>query len=130
MSTRRGGRKFGTHGSIRSEDLQRDRARRWRLRPLAGAVLAAFWSPAVFAQPASSTGSAQSVETLQLAQASPNTPLQLAEANLREVNVTATRTPTEADRTPASISVITDQDLEEQQAQDIKEALRYEPGVT
>ena len=46
------------------------------------------------------------------------------------MNVTATRTPTKADRTPASISVITDQDLEEQQAQDIKEALRYEPGVT
>ena len=132
ISTRRGGRKFGTHGSIRSEDSQRDRAsaHRWCLCPLAGAVLAAFWSPAVFAQSASGTGSAEPATTIQLVQASPTAPLQLAEANLREVNVTATRTPTEADRTPASISVITDQDLEEQQAQDIKEALRYEPGVT
>ncbi|WP_420819641.1 TonB-dependent hemoglobin/transferrin/lactoferrin family receptor [Pandoraea terrae] len=56
--------------------------------------------------------------------------LQVPEANLKEVTVTATRTPTEASRTPASISVITDQDLEEQQAQNIKDALRYEPGVT
>ncbi|MFJ2994996.1 TonB-dependent hemoglobin/transferrin/lactoferrin family receptor [Pandoraea sp. NPDC087047] len=106
------------------------------MHPLAGAVFAAFWLPAAFAQQAPAEGSAQSAapgqstQTLQVAQASPVAKVQLAEANLREVNVTATRTPTEAERTPASISVITDQDLEEQQAQDIKEALRYEPGVT
>lgn len=136
-------REYGAHGSIRAirgggnraEDSQRQpaRERRRRLQPLAGAVLAAFWLPAAFAQQATSEGAAQPAgpaQTIRLAQTSPNAPLQLADANLREVNVTATRTPTEAERTPASISVITDQDLEEQQAQDIKEALRYEPGVT
>ncbi|MFT4065928.1 TonB-dependent hemoglobin/transferrin/lactoferrin family receptor [Paraburkholderia sp.] len=51
-------------------------------------------------------------------------------ALLDPVTVTATRTATPASRTAASVSVITDTDLEEQQAVDIKDALRYEPGVT
>nr|WP_249277673.1 TonB-dependent hemoglobin/transferrin/lactoferrin family receptor [Pandoraea sp. PE-S2R-1] len=140
----------------RVEDSRSERAREnhRRLRPLVRAVFAAVWLPAgltagmtaAYAQQApaqaqvETTGAAaatvtaataaQSIPAVQLAQATPKAPLQLAEANLREVNVTATRTRTESDRTPASISVITDQDLEEQQAQDIKEALRYEPGVT
>ncbi|WP_175697750.1 TonB-dependent hemoglobin/transferrin/lactoferrin family receptor [Burkholderia ambifaria] len=51
-------------------------------------------------------------------------------ALLDPVTVTATRTATAASRTAASVSVITDDDLEEQQATNIKDALRYEPGVT
>ncbi|KVC61921.1 hypothetical protein WI73_27160 [Burkholderia ubonensis] len=51
-------------------------------------------------------------------------------ALLDPVTVTATRTATAASRTAASVSVITDDDLEEQQAANIKDALRYEPGVT
>ncbi|MGU7770143.1 TonB-dependent hemoglobin/transferrin/lactoferrin family receptor [Burkholderia sp. MR1-5-21] len=53
-----------------------------------------------------------------------------ASALLDPVTVTATRTETTASRTAASVSVITDEDLEEQQAVNIKDALRYEPGVT
>lgn len=51
-------------------------------------------------------------------------------ALLDPVTVTATRTATAASRTAASVSVITDEDLEEQQATNIKDALRYEPGIT
>ncbi|WP_269504837.1 TonB-dependent hemoglobin/transferrin/lactoferrin family receptor [Burkholderia sp. IMCC1007] len=51
-------------------------------------------------------------------------------ALLDPVTVTATRTATAASRTAASVSVITDDDLDEQQATNIKDALRYEPGVT
>jgi hemoglobin/transferrin/lactoferrin receptor protein len=62
---------------------------------------------------------------------SPAQPLQLASAQLLDqVTVTATRTASAQSRTAASVSVITDQDLEEQQAENIKDALRYEPGVT
>ncbi len=49
---------------------------------------------------------------------------------LDPVTVTATRIATPASRTAASVSVITSEDLEEQQAHNIKDALRYEPGVT
>ncbi|CAN7573737.1 TonB-dependent hemoglobin/transferrin/lactoferrin family receptor [Caballeronia sp. LjRoot31] len=49
---------------------------------------------------------------------------------LDPVTVTATRTATAASHTAASVSVITAEDLEEQQAENIKDALRYEPGVT
>lgn len=49
---------------------------------------------------------------------------------LDPITVTATRTASAASRTAASVSVITDSDLEEQQADNIKDALRYEPGVT
>ncbi|WJF92183.1 TonB-dependent hemoglobin/transferrin/lactoferrin family receptor [Paraburkholderia bonniea] len=51
-------------------------------------------------------------------------------ALLEPVTVTATRTASAVSRTAASISVITEQDLEETQADTVKEALRYEPGVT
>ncbi|WP_374624571.1 TonB-dependent hemoglobin/transferrin/lactoferrin family receptor [Pandoraea sp.] len=137
MSMRRDDRRYVANGSIRTrrgavirtEASPRHRGfePRRHLPPLAAAVLAAFWLPAAVAQPATTDDSAQPAKP---AQTSQRAPLQPAQANLREVNVTATRTPTDAERTPASISVITDQDLEEQQAQDIKEALRYEPGVT
>ncbi|MFM0206323.1 TonB-dependent hemoglobin/transferrin/lactoferrin family receptor [Paraburkholderia sediminicola] len=62
---------------------------------------------------------------------SPRAPLQLASArSLDPVTVTATRTASAQSRTAASVSVITAEDLEEQQAENIKDALRYEPGVT
>lgn len=51
-------------------------------------------------------------------------------ALLGPVTVTATRTPSAANRTAASVSVITDEDIQEQQASTIKDAVRYEPGVT
>lgn len=73
------------------------------------------------AQPAQSTQPASSVKA----------PLLLASArSLDPVTVTATRTASAQSRTAASVSVITDEDLEEQQAENIKDALRYEPGVT
>jgi hemoglobin/transferrin/lactoferrin receptor protein len=67
--------------------------------------------------------------------ATPATPLVAASAHrnaalLDPVTVTATRTATAASRTAATVSVITDEDLEEQQAANIKDALRYEPGVS
>jgi hemoglobin/transferrin/lactoferrin receptor protein len=51
-------------------------------------------------------------------------------AILDPVTVTATRTATATSKTAASVSVITTEDLEQQQAENIKDALRYEPGVT
>lgn len=114
-------RGFGATPSELSRNASAEVRHRRRLHPLAVAVIAAMWLPAAYAQDATSGPAATATAA----------PLQLADAtNLREVNVTATRTPTELERTPASISIITDQDLEEQQAQEIKEALRYEPGVT
>jgi hemoglobin/transferrin/lactoferrin receptor protein len=59
-----------------------------------------------------------------------NAPASHAERQLDPVTITATRTGSVESRTPASISVISADDLQEQQANDIKEALRYEPGVT
>ncbi|MFC5475138.1 TonB-dependent hemoglobin/transferrin/lactoferrin family receptor [Paraherbaspirillum soli] len=49
---------------------------------------------------------------------------------LDEISVTATRTEAELSRTPSSISVINADTIEEQQAKDVKDVLRYEPGVT
>lgn len=57
-------------------------------------------------------------------------PASATTAELDEVTVTATRSATALKRTPASVSVITSEDIEEQQADNIKDALRYEPGVT
>ncbi|MDN7610590.1 TonB-dependent hemoglobin/transferrin/lactoferrin family receptor [Burkholderia multivorans] len=51
-------------------------------------------------------------------------------ALLDPVTVTATRTATAASRTAASVSVIDADDIDEQQATNIKDALRYEPGIT
>lgn len=49
---------------------------------------------------------------------------------LEEISVTATRSVTPLLRTPSSISVIRAATIEEQQAKDIKDLLRYEPGVS
>ena len=49
---------------------------------------------------------------------------------LEEISVTATRSEKPLSRTPSSISVINAATIEEQQAKNIKDVLRYEPGVT
>ncbi|MFT3728957.1 MAG: TonB-dependent hemoglobin/transferrin/lactoferrin family receptor [Terricaulis sp.] len=46
------------------------------------------------------------------------------------VVVTATRVAQSADEVPATVSVITDQDIENQLADSIKDIVRYEPGVS
>ncbi|KAF3996955.1 TonB-dependent hemoglobin/transferrin/lactoferrin family receptor [Glaciimonas immobilis] len=52
------------------------------------------------------------------------------EQPLEEISVTATRSETPVSRTPSSISVINAATIEEQQVKDVKNLLRYEPGVT
>ncbi|AIY40832.1 TonB-dependent hemin [Collimonas arenae] len=47
-----------------------------------------------------------------------------------EISVTATRSETAVSQTPSSISVINAATIEEQQPKDVKDLLRYEPGVT
>ena len=49
---------------------------------------------------------------------------------LDEISVTATRSETQISHTPSSISVINAETIEQQQAKDIKDLLRYEAGVT
>ncbi|MFL9927447.1 TonB-dependent hemoglobin/transferrin/lactoferrin family receptor [Herbaspirillum lusitanum] len=61
-----------------------------------------------------------------------NTSLQLAAANrpLDEVSVNSTRgIGGDINRVAATVSVITAEEIEQQNAKDIKDALRYEPGV-
>ncbi|MFL9883527.1 TonB-dependent hemoglobin/transferrin/lactoferrin family receptor [Paraburkholderia agricolaris] len=88
------------------------------------------------AQDSAASLATQAAPSAQQAQQPPSTqpakaPLYLASArSLDPVTVTATRTATVQSRTAASVSVITDEDLEEQQSENIKDALRYEPGVT
>lgn len=55
-----------------------------------------------------------------------------AEANTEAdtVVVTATRTAKNVNDVPATVSVITDEDIEEQLATDIKDLVRFEPGVS
>ncbi len=97
-------------------------------RPLCAALCGAF---SVYAATAQAAGAATdpSVTTQAGTQA-----IQVAAVKPGEsfdpIAVTATRTATAVSRTAASVSVITAEDLEEQQATNIKDALRYEPGVT
>jgi hemoglobin/transferrin/lactoferrin receptor protein len=46
------------------------------------------------------------------------------------ITVTATRTPTEAQDVPATVTVITAEQIADEMATDIKELVRYEPGVS
>jgi len=46
------------------------------------------------------------------------------------ITVTATRTPVLQEEAPASVTVITDQDIADQLATDIKDLTRFEPGVS
>ncbi len=49
---------------------------------------------------------------------------------LGEITVTATKVPTPLERIPGAVSVITADDAEKRAAQDIKDLVRYEPGIT
>ncbi len=54
----------------------------------------------------------------------------LREQQLKAISVTANRVgATQLSRTAASVSVITSDDIDENNAKDIKDALKYEPGV-
>lgn len=53
-----------------------------------------------------------------------------AAATVDPLTVIATRTEKPASEVPATVSVITSQDLEDQLAADIKDLVRYEPGVS
>ncbi|HLX01387.1 MAG TPA: TonB-dependent hemoglobin/transferrin/lactoferrin family receptor [Trinickia sp.] len=114
-------------------------------RPLYAALLGAFGIHAAAAMAADPAPIAADAKTTQLAApvaasgaAASQQPAQAAalyaarELNdqLDPVTVTATRIATPASRTAASVSVITSEDIDEQQANTIKDALRYEPGVT
>ncbi|CAB3751495.1 hypothetical protein B7G54_04550 [Burkholderia puraquae] len=92
-------------------------------RPICAALFGAFGLSAAPAH-ADSTPQGATPPTAILAAASTRGDAAL----LDPVTVTANRTATAASRTAASVSVITDEDLEEQQATNIKDALRYEPG--
>ena len=48
----------------------------------------------------------------------------------RTITVTATRTPTNVAEVPATITVITAEDIADQMATDIKDLVRFEPGVS
>ncbi|MFZ2030916.1 MAG: TonB-dependent hemoglobin/transferrin/lactoferrin family receptor [Vitreimonas sp.] len=52
------------------------------------------------------------------------------DARPETVVVTATRTAQNVDNVPATVSVITDRDIENQLAESIKDIVRYEPGVS
>ncbi|CAB3753870.1 membrane protein [Burkholderia sp. MSh2] len=92
-------------------------------RPICAALFGAF---GLSAAPAQADSSPQGATPPAMLVASTRSEAAL----LDPVTVTANRTATAASRTAASVSVITDEDLEEQQATNIKDALRYEPGVT
>lgn len=47
-----------------------------------------------------------------------------------EVTVTATRTATSVDNVPSVVSVITDEEIEDRLANDIKDLVQFEPGVS
>lgn len=51
-------------------------------------------------------------------------------SDVAEVSVTATRLPTDINEVPATVSVISSAQIEEQLSQDIKDLIRYEPGVS
>ncbi len=57
-------------------------------------------------------------------------PVPVAETVLDQVTVSATRTERATDEVPATVSVIEDDEIERQLAFDIKDLIRYEPGVS
>ena len=64
------------------------------------------------------------------AQEAASSALSNPEAETEEIIVSATRVPTPEDESPASVSVITAQDLEIKQARRVADALREVPGVS
>lgn len=66
-----------------------------------------------------------------LAYAADEAPLiPVAATILDQVTVSATRTERDTDEVPATVSVIQDEEIERQLAFDIKDLIRYEPGVS
>jgi len=53
-----------------------------------------------------------------------------AQQQTGRITVTATRTPTVQEEVPATVTVITDEEIADQLATDIKDLVRFEPGVT
>lgn len=77
-------------------------------------------------QPASQPEAASKVDS-----AAPTSTPQVPTKQLREVSVTASRGGTvDIDHAAATVSVITSDDIDQKNARDIKDALKYEPGVT
>lgn len=74
--------------------------------------------------------SAQSLQTSPIIASTLTASNSASDRALEEISVTATRSETPVSRTPSSISVIKATTIEEQQVKDIKDLLRYEPGVT
>ncbi|QFT78809.1 TonB-dependent hemoglobin/transferrin/lactoferrin family receptor [Erythrobacter sp. THAF29] len=55
---------------------------------------------------------------------------QVAPEGTGEITVTATRTPVKIEEAPATVTIITADDIADELATDIKDLVRYEPGVT
>lgn len=53
-----------------------------------------------------------------------------AQQHTGRITVTATRTPVLQEEAPATVTIITDQDIADQLATDIKDLVRFEPGVS
>lgn len=53
-----------------------------------------------------------------------------AQQQTGRITVTATRTPVLQEEAPATVTIITDQDIADQLATDIKDLIRFEPGVS
>jgi hemoglobin/transferrin/lactoferrin receptor protein len=64
------------------------------------------------------------------AAAQETTSYQVAEAQADAITVTATRQERRTDEVPATVTVITDEDIENDLATDIRDLVRFEPGVT
>ncbi len=66
--------------------------------------------------------------------AAPNAAEDAADADTQQqtgrITVTATRTPLLQEEAPATVTIITDEDIADQLATDIKDLVRFEPGVT
>jgi len=78
---------------------------------MACAALYAGASPA-FAQAQAATATDQAVE------------------EEKQITVTATRTPVLVEEAPATVTIITDEEIADQLATDVKDLVRFEPGVT
>ena len=64
------------------------------------------------------------------AAAQDNDGLYWAERLSKRITVTATRSPVSLDDAPATVTVITDEDIADQMVTDIKDLVRFEPGVS
>ncbi|MDG5497794.1 TonB-dependent hemoglobin/transferrin/lactoferrin family receptor [Niveispirillum sp. BGYR6] len=65
-----------------------------------------------------------------MAQGVPVTEQQVAETQVSEITVIATRTPKTTVEAPATVSLIESKRIDDQMVNDIKDLIRYEPGVS